>query len=209
MSNKPLFIWERYNKDIMIHKDLKYLFYYRGCFCPPHGGHFDLARKYLKYPNVRMIIHQIGNSRHNISTNDNRRIWQWYIDELLPEEQIELVQYNSNTKDYPKNHPWLKDVDVLVILRGDEADDTQEEEESQLSAWKYLIKKCNKYNIDVIFVYVLRDHDKRSATSLIKEIIQYKEGYRSASDVYKYLPRNLSIKVKKKILHLLVQYNLI
>lgn len=209
MSYNPTFIWERNHERLKIHPDRRYLFYYRGCFCPPHAGHFDAAAKYLKYPNVRMIIHQMGGSRHGVSVTANRKIWNWYIDELLPKDRINLVQYNDDTRNYPKDHPWLKSSDVLIIIRGDEVKpDLDNYEQLDCIRWDSTIRKCRRFDVDVVFVYDLRDHDTMSASTFITNLIKYKEGRYPISHLYKYLPKDLSIETKRKIIHLLIQYHL-
>lgn len=208
MSRKVTFIWERYHDYLKISPHLRYLFYYRGCFCPPHDGHFEGATKYLNYPNIRMIIHQIGSSRHGVPIDVNRRIWRRYINELLPDAKIDLVQYNEDTRNLPDTHPWLRETDVLVIMRGDEVTNTKIQERKDYIIWTSTIDKCHKYKINVIFAYDIRDHEKMSATTFIGDIIQYKRGKCSIDYLYKYLPQNLSILTKRKIIHLLAKYYL-
>ena len=202
------FIWERYKQKLAINDDLKYLIYYKGCFCPPHIGHFETAARYLRYPNVRMIIHQIGNQRHNVPTNVNRSIWKKYIRELLPMERIHLAQYDDTTKDYPYNHSWLEQTDVIVIIRGDEAEDPQIKERNDRSHWSFLIYHCHKKSIDVIFDYSLRDTQKISATTFINKLIRYKNRRLDVEDLYQYMPKRLSKTSKDQIIELLTKFYL-
>lgn len=208
MYGEPIFIWERKQEYITIYDDLKYLFYFRGCFCPPHKGHFLTIQRYLKYPNVKVIIHQIGGERHGVSKNMNRRTWQYYIKELLPEDRVDLVQYNSSTKNLPKGHSFFKDTDVLVMLRGDETSNVREQEKLELSTKQSLISKCLKYETQLIFLYEKRDHDKLSASSFIKNLIQYRKGKYRLIDLYQYLPEMLPVDIKNKIINKLLRYPL-
>lgn len=209
MSYNPTFIWERNREGLRMHPDRNYLFYYRGCFCPPHIGHFEDAAKYLKYPNVRMIIHQMGGSRHGVPRTVNRKIWNWYIDELLPQDKIDLVQYNNETRRFPRDHPWLKDSDVIIIMRGDEVEtDLKSYERLDYHRWGFVIKNARQYNIDVVFLYHLRYHESISATAFTDSLINYKQGKHPIDEVYKFLPHKLSLTTKNKIIYLLSQCHL-
>lgn len=208
MSQSATFIWERYNQHIVIQPKRQYLFYYRGCFCPPHGGHFDGAARYLKYPNVKMIIHQMGGQRHGVPTSVNRQIWNWYIDELLPDDRVDLVQYNDDNHDLPNNHRWIRKSDVVVIIRGDEVDDTKAHEQLDYRRWGSTIRRCDKYDINVVFIYDLRNRDKLSASAFIKDLIRYNQSRIRIEDLYQYLPKRLSTNTKRKIIHLLIQYRI-
>jgi len=205
----PYFIWERYGEQLDIKPHLQYLVYYRGCFCPPHIGHFDTASRYLTGDNVRMIIHQIGNQRHNVDKNINRYIWKVYIRELLSTKKIHLVQYNNNTKDILNDHPWLNNVDVVIIIRGDEADNVKIQERKNLESWADSINIFNMRNIDIVFHYTLRNTEEISATTFINKLVKYKNKRIEKQHLYKYLPTNLSLYYKDKIIYHLIKHYLI
>lgn len=202
------FIWERNGQELNIDPNLKYLVYYRGCFCPPHNGHFEAASKYLGHPNVRMIIHQMGGYRHGVSKSTNRKIWQTYIEELFPNEKIHLVQYDEETSDYPKYHPWLKKSDVLVIIRGDEYNDIESREQEDMYQWDSTIMRCKRNGIDVIFAYDTRDAARMSASTFVEDINRYKRDRIKIESLYKYLPEKLSIRSKKHVINLLIRHDL-
>jgi hypothetical protein len=221
MNNGPIFIWERYNQKLTINPELQYLIYYRGCFCPPHVGHFNEAIKYLKYPNVKMIIHQMGNERHRVPVHINRKIWNIYIKELLPENRIDLVQYDEDTLGYPDDHKLFCKSDVLVIIRGDETKDSYKQEKRTCSKWYNTIWRCNKRGIDIIFTYDLRDHEALSASTFINHLLRFKKinnefdqtcRYKDDSckieDLYQYLPELLSVDAKQNIINMLIKYDL-
>lgn len=208
MSQEVTFIWERNNENIIIQPNKQYLFYYRGCFCPPHSGHFSQAIKYLKYPNVRMIIHQIGGKRHGIPSTLNRQIWKWYIEELLPINRVELIQYNNYSHKLPLDHPWMKRITDLVLIRGDEFSDIESYQKKEQYRWKAAITKCKKYKINLTFLYGIRDSEKLSATAFTKSLIAYQENLLKVQDLYQYLPSNLNTKTKNKIIHLLAKHDL-
>jgi hypothetical protein len=205
----PQFIWERLGETLHIRSDRRYLVYYKGCFCPPHIGHFDTAASYLRSNNVKMIIHQMGNQRHNIPTDLNRSIWKTYIRELLPTNNVDLVQYNDNSKDVLYNHPWLDKANILIIIRGDEADNIKSQERRNLRNWKHIINNCKSRGIEIIFHYTLRDTEKISATTFIDKVIKYKNRRLHKEDLYKYMPDKLSIESKDKIIRRVARYYLL
>lgn len=150
----------------------------------------------------------MGGSRHGVSVSANRKIWNWYLEELLPEDRIDLVQYNYETRHCPNDHPWLKSSDVLIIIRGDEIKgDINRHESLDCRRWDYTIKKCQHYDVDVVFEYITRDA-LFSATDFTEEIIKYKQHKVPIESLYRFLPEKLSIETKRKILYLLVQYHL-
>lgn len=208
--NNPTFIWERYGQKLTMNPDKRYLIYYRGCFCPPHIGHFNTAASYIQHKNVRVIIHQMGGNRHGVPKNVNRHIWKLYIKKLFPEGFAKLIQYDNNihSDNIICSSKWFKKCDYLVIIRGDEVENTKLQEHQDINRWNYLIKKCNKHNVNIIFDYSTRNSSIISATTFIKNLINYKQKNIPKEYLYKYIPSNLSINDKNEILNLLIQYNL-
>lgn len=148
----------------------------------------------------------MGGSRHGVSVTANRKIWNWYIDELLPEDRI---SFNITMKLVIILTIILGLNLVLIMIRGDEVKmDIDDYERLDCHRWDSTIRRCRRFCVNVVFVYDLRDHETMSASTFIKNLIKYKQGRYPIEDLYKYLPKNLSIGSKRKILHLLIQYHL-
>lgn len=209
MTFKIKFIWERNGQYLHINENLKYLFYYRGCFCPPHKGHYSAAAKYLGKNNIRMIIHQIGSERHGISKNTNRQIWKTYINNLLPRNNVDLIQYDDDNDDCIRSHRWFQECDVLVILRGDEYDDIHERQQQELISWRSIINTCARHNKHIMFVYDIRDSKNMSASTLIRDLILFKNKRLVIESLYKYFPENLDVTLKIRIINKLIEYHLV
>jgi len=205
------FHWEQSNSFFTPDPDLNYIVYYKGCFCPPHAGHFNQVNILLQYTNVKVIIHQKGGkSRHGVSKEINRQIWKYYIQKLLPKERVNLVQYTSEHANdgLLLIHPWIKSCDVLVILKGDEFEDQEIEEEQVLKRHRPIIKKLFGLGIKTIFYYTKRNHDIMSASTFISRLIQYKKDKKDIDQLYQYLPE-LTIRQKGKVIKLLLSCPLI
>lgn len=215
MSRETIFMWERYGKKIKIDPGKKYLVYYLGCFCPPHKGHFGQISGYLKHENVKVIISQIGGLRHGVPKRLNRNIWKSYISDLLPEERVDLIQYDgySGTDELLKSHEWFRECDYLIIQRGDEGDensDTDKIERKTKRRWRKTIDICKHNRTKIIFYFSTRGNEKfnPSATKLCKVMIKYQDGLARKEDIYPYFPDKLSIKRKDRIIKALLECNL-
>lgn len=207
MVQSPLVLWESSTQKIMINPQLNYLFYYKGCFCPPHMGHFKLVEQYLSYPNVKMIIHQMGSLRHGVVYDINKKIFECYIEELLPKERVKLIKFSKNNPDIFLRNPWFYATDVIVILRGNEYNNRIEKEKSIMTRYKNQINYCHLYNKDIIFYFNIRIPNS-SASEFIENLIKYKNNMIQINDLYKYLPEKLSEDKKKYIIHMLLDYPL-
>lgn len=59
------FYWESKGEKYRFSREKKYLIYFRGCYCPPHKGHFNTIADFKDTPNTKFIIHQGGSeTRH-------------------------------------------------------------------------------------------------------------------------------------------------
>ncbi len=114
------FYWESLGQEYPFDPSKKYLIYFKGCFCPPHRGHFDVVKDLMmKGKNIHTMIHQMGaESRHGVPKRLNREIWRLYINELLPADRVHLIQYNSTLDILDLN--FLKTFDTVVYIRGNE-----------------------------------------------------------------------------------------
>lgn len=201
------FYWECQDQEYVFDKSKKYLIYYRGGFCPPTRGHFSLVEKYIKYPNVNYFIHQIGNeSRHGVPYNLNRKIWKIYIKELLDEKRIMLQKCGSTRDVVEYIDKSEENYDVVVYIRGNEDYNPRQKSREIKKRYSDLIKSLNRRGIDMDFIYLDRPlAHVLSASKFIEALNKPKKKYHK---LRYYLPKNLSDKGVKYIVHKLRKYNL-
>jgi hypothetical protein len=204
---QPIFVWERDEEEIQAIPDKRYLFYYRGCFCPPHIGHFSLVEDALKYPNSRVIIHQMGNSRHGVPRVVNREIWQTYIDELLPTKRVDLVEYNKGDHGMLTRHEWAHQADVIVIIKSDEH--LSHRRERIGSSYQEIASFCHRRQVPLIFHITNRSkRDTLSATSLIRNVIEYRKGKLRLDDLRSFFPHGLHLNTIRSIVKTIMAFDL-
>ena len=201
------FHWEKLNQYIQIKPHLSYVFYYNGCFCPPHAGHFATASEYLKYPNVQVIIHQMGTERrHGVPKRLNRQIWKFYIKRLLDARRIDLLYYSTMDKSsLLQNHPWIKKADVIVLLKGDEYSDVKKTNNEVYKRYRNLLSIYGRTNKRLEIVYGTRNHEKLSATTLVKRLLEYKQRLIPLYNLYEFFPKGLSIGDKNFLIKILLK----
>lgn len=115
-----IILFEDITQELIIDPTKKYCLYYKGCFCPPHVGHFNNIKRYIENNNnVKIIVNQQASyGRHHIPSDLSINIMKTYINELLPVNRVSLVFRES--KDNLINHKFIKEADVFVSLRGNE-----------------------------------------------------------------------------------------
>jgi hypothetical protein len=206
---KYKFYWEKNGEKYNFHKDVQYVVYFHGCFCPPHIGHFNEVDNVIKYPNVRVVLNQGGRNRHGVPKHTNYKIWEYYISKCFTEDEIsriDHIQYNSNntTDKILVSHPWIQSADILIVLRGDEYSNQYKEEISILDYWR---SRIYKLYIPIHFLYTVRDHSVISASVLIKHILLYQRGKIKKHELYRYFPQRLSDKQKREMIRLIAKYD--
>lgn len=205
---EPKYIWERYGEKLSMNPNKNYLIFYRGCFCPPHIGHYNLLADSFRHDNVRGLVYHINsNKRHGVSKDTNRMIWEIYIKELFEKGTVNIIQHPGYEDDsLLTSHKWFKHADYLVIIRGDEMGNDRTRkyiEKSNNRKWGYVIGKCNKYKIKPIFYYPVRESTTASATKFIKEFKKYNFGVINRNRLYKFLPNELKESSKNRIIDML------
>jgi phosphopantetheine adenylyltransferase len=224
---KVIILFENITQNLIIDPNKKYCLYYKGCFCPPHIGHFDIIRKYVEHnSNVKIIVNQQASySRHRVPRDVSIHIMKTYIKELLPINRVSLVFKES--KYNLLNHKFVKEADVFVSLRGNEKKRKYEQNflqpitnnngtvvENRTIINKVAVKKdviniiSNKYfnkellqqHKNVIYYYTDRGENGPSATKFTETIIKYKNNDATYDDVVKFLPEKLSDNIKKYII---------
>ena len=198
-----------------------YVIYFRGCFCPPHRGHFETIEHFLQMgPNFKVIIDQIGSEkRHGVPYSVNRKIWQTYIKELLPSNRVSLNSFDR-FEDILE-HKFITDpqTDVLLYLRGNEGQNVSQAIASLKDRFQDIIRELAYLRVELDFLYVKRHRkDTLSASKFVKTLANYnKHGClcqkcrRKRNLIAKieyFLPVNLSDRNKNRIINTLTKFRL-
>jgi hypothetical protein len=189
-----------YYDDYDFQKDKNYLIFYRGCFCPPSRGHFSLVERFSYLDNVKIYISQIGSEhRHGVPYELNRKIWKIYISKLLPKEKI-ILKKAYTTADVLTE---LKDIDVVIFLRGCEDENERKKERQRLKKYSPLLKELKRRRVKADFLFIDRpEKDILSATKMVEAIINRDKNLRF------YFPENLEEKDFRYILRKLKEQKL-
>ncbi len=192
------FIWENLGQHHNIDPKKRYLVYYQGMFAPPTRGHYEVVERFASYPNVEILIEQIGSKhRHGVPYRFNKKVWEIYIKELLPSKKIHL----KNNDDFNISK-YMKNVDVILIVRGNESDITKDEKR-HIEIYKDWIRK---YDVDIDFLFIDRNMITGPSTSkFIKALL---DPMSSEEDLRYFLPKGLSSKTIHNILNLLITFPL-
>lgn len=177
--NKDFVLVEE-KENIKLNKDKKYVFYYRGCFCPPHVGHFRVLKniaKNNKYGNIKIIVDQIGSvKRHGVDKSINIKIMRLYIRYInVP---ISIVHYDSSSD--MSNHPFLRDCDCVFKVRGLEEMSDIPKCVNNANELKYSLRKRGIR----LYCYIIKRPNLNtiSATEFVKAIEN------NDPDVFRFLP---------------------
>ena len=203
------FHWELNDGPYRFKKNINYVIYFKGCFAPPHIGHFSaISDIVLNNPNVKVIINQVVKSerRHGVPYEINKKIWQLYIDNLLPKNRVDLHKYQKLDKYI--NHPFMKDADKVIYLRANENFDIDLVEKRFVKYHKKIIKKFNSKGIDVAYYAQERNATVISATKFIEQLIKYKE---TGEDYYKlrqFIPEKLPLEIFHQIINMILSCNI-
>lgn len=210
-SRRVKFYWESENQHYQFENNKKYLIYYRGCYCPPHRGHFNTIADFTHLSNAKFFVHQGGaQRRHGVPYELNRKIWKIYIKELLPEDRFILMGRGHYEEQDMVDHPYVKEADTIVIIAGNENyDPAVKEYEDTTKKYKEVFDKLLRRKKEVIFLYLDRPKlSSLSATELCKSVIQYQNRSDKHERLRKYFPEGLSDKGIKYIVRKLEECDL-
>lgn len=173
-----LFHWNEYDFD----PQKQYLINYRGCFCPPTRGHYELIQPFLGRPNVKILISQVGGAtRHGVPFSTSKRIWRKYLAD--PEKRVIIEQLRGSHD--VKQH--LTGIDIVVYLKGKELSKKREERKF-LHDRRNLMALLERKGIPFHALIVDRPlKDSLSATLFVQALLSRKE-------VDYYMPDHLSKK---------------
>lgn len=192
------FVWENKGEFHEIDPNKKYLLYYRGMFGPPTRGHFSVVERFAKYPNVKVAIVQIGTHyRHGVSYWLNKKIWEFYINELLPADRVMLIRAK-----HFDIHDHLDDIDTILYVRGWE-DNLHDNEKRYAKKHRRWVK-----DVDMEFLFMDRDPNGVSASKFIQALISYRWRKISIEKVFEFMPDNLDKGIKRYIVEELIKMNL-
>lgn len=181
------FIWENQGDQYTIDPNKKYLIYYQGMFAPPTRGHYSIVERFASYPNVKILIQQIGSAnRHGVPYWLNREIWQIYIDLLISRSQQSTAEIHLIDAMEFNKFDYMSDVDTVLVVRGYEADISHDEQRYLDSYEDWMID----YDVDMEFLFVERiDNGRVSASKFIDALLNPKT---SKEELVYFLPTGLS-----------------
>lgn len=209
------FYWECLGQRYPFNPNKNYLIYYKGCFCPPHRGHFNTVKEFTDLgENVSVMVHQKGSpSRHGVPRNYNRKIWKMYIRELLPRHRVHLIQYEDGDDIFDLS--VLDKIDTVIYIRGNEGQNIKRTQENDLYAYRRIMRKLARRNISMDFIYMDRPLVKvLSATVLTENLIQARRRCRKRNcectydKLKRFFPEGLSQDTAMRIIHSLQQEDL-
>ncbi len=207
MQKNYEFIYESKNEQFIPDQNKKYLLYYRGCFCPPHRGHFESVERFIKYPNVKIVINQGGSStRHGVPSKLNYYIWKCYIYALIPNHKKRVFLFkNIDKMDLLLSHKNLLNIDNIIIFGAEEAGrDTSQQH--FLKVYDKFMKLSQKS-----FTFLITQRpllSSLSATKFIENVNKYKNGELSLDDLTYFFPKNLHNQQINWIITDLLKHNL-
>lgn len=213
MGRRPKVIWEdkhTYNQEKYRFKtDTKYLIYFKGCFCPPHKGHFNTVKRFLDLgDNVNIVINQMDNTRHGIPYHVKRKIWKTYISEMLDSSRVLLRSYNTFDNIINEN---LDDIDMIISIRGIEDQTFRKVEKKVKYTYQDISDELSHYDVKLDFYYIERQYsNKLSASEFTKTLISSRNINKDSKyeRCKNFLPDYLGKKTSLKIIDELQSLNL-
>ena len=167
------FYWESRGEHYQFDSRKKYLIYYRGCFGPPHRGHFNTIADFVYLENANFFIHQGGNSRrHGVPYDLSRKIWKIYIKELLPKDKFFLMGRGSHEESDMVEHPYVKEAETIVFIAGNENYVPKDKELEDITIkYREIFNKLLRRKKEIVFLYLDRPQQSiLSATKLCQSI---------------------------------------
>ena len=192
------FYWECNGDIYNFDSEKNYLIYYVGGFSPPHRGHFSMIEPFLHLKNVKIVISQIEHNRHGVSYKLNRKIWKFFLRELIPNHRNKVSLMKHCCKIHILDHKFMDDTDTIIYVRGNENYDIDEVEKKMFSNFSKVITELYCINKRIDFYYVERPYaSSLSATRFIEAISKYRNKYEK---LRYYLPYDLSNESVKYII---------
>lgn len=196
-------------EDYPFEKGKNYLIYFRGNFGPPTKGHFSVVKAFIDNPNVYYLISQIGSERrHGVPYELSRKIWEEYIEYLLPKERILLKKLDSSLDVLKAIKSFKKynniEIDRVIFIRGIEWEkyENRDKEKEMNKLYSRLIKKLKNIDIGLDFCFLSRNIDVISASKFV-EALKEVEDSDIEKDILKlktYLPEGLPNMVAYRII---------
>lgn len=196
------FVWQ-IDQEFPYEPNKNYLFYFRGCCSPPTKGHLNAIQDLLQQrKNVKIVIDQIADpDRHGVPKSVAVSIWKTYIKHCLPSSSTFLKDGSFFNKNY---HTYMKGVDVVVFIRGDENKEKAKVMNKFLHNNKKVIKHLVSHKKKIIYFAGKRTKGL-SATEFVQSL---KSGEASDALRQKYLPPELNFYAAETIIDHLKQCNL-
>jgi hypothetical protein len=218
---KTGFYWEDLDQKYPYDPKLKYCIYFKGCCCPPHKGHINSIKNAVKiFGDCKIIVNQTASSsRHGTPTEFNSELLQKYLKIVFPNNNVLYLLRASSDKVFRNN--FIRDIDVLVIIRGDEIENNYLDKYELIDMYNKKkinsIKKHKKFlyknKIKVDFIMQKRNVNKLSATKFIESVNKYKAKLSKGTNVKKelenvmnFIPDELSYDEKYEIVNKIIKY---
>lgn len=166
-----MFVWEDLGDKYKFRKDKNYIIYYRGSFLPVTKGHMSVIEEYIKYPNVKIFVSYIGDSkRHGVPHNFGKVMWKIYLSHF-PKSKVIIKSFSSQLDILN----FLENVYTVVYVRGNEKYDTKKKrkvfERKIIEKYDKLLNELEKRNINMDFIMMSRPLAKKlSATKFIEAL---------------------------------------
>lgn len=203
------FHWESKSGPYKFKANINYVIYFKGCFAPPHVGHFNAICDIIsKHPNVKVIINQIGSKkRHGVPHEINKKIWKMYIKYLLPKNRVAVHNYRK-LGGY-MNHPFMKGAHKLIFLRANENFNMHEIERTFIMMHRKMIHKFHNRGIKIEYYMQERNKDVISATKFVEQLIKYRDRGGDIEKVKMFLPKDLPPEICDKVIKMTLSCNLV
>ncbi len=222
MNNlKTEFYWESLNQKYPYNPQKKYCIFFNGCCCPPHRGHINAIREAFKtWPNCKVIINQLGSSgRHGVPSAFNSYLLQKYLSDVFGNSaNIEYMFRESSRTIF--SHDFVTDSDVVVIIRGEEFDNSDDINEviaekniKNAKRFKKYIKRLNKQGIKVDFYAQTRPINITSATKFMEKLEDFRQKRKANTqtkddllNLMGFIPEEVSSEDKYKIIKRMLKF---
>lgn len=202
------FYWESLGQKYEFDPAKRYLIYFRGCFAPPTGAHYNTISDFTHLPNTKFFIHQGGNERrHGVPFELSRKIWRIYIKELMPADRTVLLKRTSDQVFDMVEHEYTQEADVIVFIAGNENyyPPTAENHDRRYK-YREIFNALVSEGKEVILLYLDRPEGGVSATKFVEAL---KNNNTKDYGYFRlYLPEKLSDKGVRYIVKKLKQCHL-
>ena len=211
----PRFYWECRGQKLAYDPAKTYLVYFGGCFSPAHRGHFNQIQDALQYPNVHVMVHQIGDvRRHGVPYGLSSLVMKTYARELLGNARARLTIKRRRSLAQVLEQVQKLKPDVLVVIRGAEKEklNIAGAESTVLRRMRPLLTSLPRENCDCAFVYSERPLVETLSATRFTEALQktwHKDWASRYARLQPFFPVGLHPRVAKRLVQRLDRCKLV